>query len=106
MNFAKGRINLKQGCIISVAVNNFEEPFKQTEGAPKAELVINAVPISGKKFSFGKQSCFDAKICRDAIFILSNCSTADDKLFFSTASKFRTPQIYSDWLDSRKRYLE
>ena len=35
---------LKQGCIICIAVDNFEQTFKKTLRTPKTEFVINAVP--------------------------------------------------------------
>ncbi len=46
MYLAESRIHFKQACIVSVIVDNFEKPLKQTEPAPFTELVINTVPIT------------------------------------------------------------
>ena len=46
MHLTESRINLKQGRVFAIGINDFQQSLKQTKGAPKAELVVNTVPIT------------------------------------------------------------
>ena len=46
MHLAESRINLKQGRVFAIGINDFQHSFKQTELAAAVFLVINTVLIT------------------------------------------------------------